>query len=183
MEDNRMISRIKAQIREIKDFPVPGIGFKDITPVIQDPQSFNYIIDRMIVWGKKKDPQIVVGIESRGFLFAAPVAHKMRLGLSIIRKKGKLPGKTVCVKAPNEYAVEYFEMHEDCILPKQRVLIIDDLIATGSSTVSAIDLVKKLRGEVVGFACLVELSFLKGLEFIKKSHPDVDILSLVRFDK
>lgn len=178
-----MISRIKSQIREIMNFPKPGIGFKDITPVIQDPNSFNYVIDRMVAWGKEKVPQIVVGIESRGFLFAAPVANKMGLGLAVIRKKGKLPGKTVCVRAPNEYAVEHFEIHEDCIRPKQRVLIIDDLIATGSSTVSAIDLVKKLGGEVAGFACLVELSFLKGLEFIKKSHPDVDILSLIRFDE
>lgn len=178
-----MISRIKSQIREIKDFPKPGIGFKDITPVIQDPVSFDYVIDRMVAWGKEKEPQIVVGIESRGFLFAAPVANKMRLGLTVIRKKGKLPGKTVCVRAPNEYAVEHFEMHEDCLRPGQRVLIIDDLIATGSSTVSAVDLVKKLRGEVVGFACLVELGFLGGLEFIKNSHPDVDILSLIRFDE
>jgi len=178
-----MISRLKAQIREIKDFPKPGIGFKDITPVIQDPRSFGYVIDRMVAWGKEKKTQLVVGIESRGFLFAAPVAHKMGLGLAVIRKKGKLPGKTVCVRAPNEYAVEHFEMHEDCLLPEQRVLIIDDLIATGSSTVSAIDLVKKLGGEVAGFACLVELSFLHGMEFIKKSHPDVEILSLVRFDK
>jgi adenine phosphoribosyltransferase len=177
-----MISRVKSLIREIKDFPKPGIGFKDITPVIQDPESFDYVIDRMVSWAREKEPQIVVGIESRGFLFAAPVANKMGLGLAIIRKKGKLPGKTVCVRAPNEYAVEHFEMHEDCILPKQKVLIIDDLIATGSSTVSAIDLVKKLDGEVVGFVALVELSFLKGLEFIKKSHPDVEIHSLIRFE-
>ncbi len=183
MEDGSMISRVKARIREIKDFPKPGIGFKDITPVIQDPESFGYVINKMVSWAKDKKPEIVVGIESRGFLFAAPVAHKMKLGLAIIRKKGKLPGKTVCVKAPNEYAVEYFEIHDDCLLPGQRVLIVDDLIATGSSTVSAIDLVKKLGGEVVGFACLVELSFLDGLEFIKKSHPDVDILSLIQFEQ
>jgi adenine phosphoribosyltransferase len=105
------------------------------------------------------------------------------LSLVLIRKKGKLPGKTVCVRAPNEYAVEHFEIHEDCILPNQKVLIIDDLIATGSSTVSAVDLVKKLGGEVVGFASLVELSFLKGAEFIKKSHPDVEVLSLIQFEE
>jgi adenine phosphoribosyltransferase len=183
MEENSMISRVKSQIREIKDFPKPGIGFKDITPVIQDPKSFEYVIDRMASWGKDKKPHVVVGIESRGFLFAAPVANKMGLSLVLIRKKGKLPGKTVCVKAPNEYAVEHFEMHEDCILPEQKVLIIDDLIATGSSTVSAIDLVKKLGGEVVGFVSLVELSFLNGPEFIKKSHPDVDVFSLIRFEE
>ena len=178
-----MISRVKSLIREIKDFPKPGIGFKDITPVIQDPESFDYVIDRMVSWGKGKNPEVVVGIESRGFLFAAPVANKMGLSLVLIRKKGKLPGTTVCVRAPNEYAVEHFEMHEDSILPDQNVLIIDDLIATGSSTVSAIDLVKKLGGEVVGIVTLVELSFLNGMEFIKKSHPDVDVLSLIRFEE
>ncbi len=178
-----MISRVKNLIREIKDFPKPGIGFKDITPAIQDAASFDYIIDRMATWAKEKEPEVIVGIESRGFLLAAPVANKMGLGLAIIRKQGKLPGKTVCVRAPNEYAVEYFEMHADCLRQGQKVLIIDDLIATGSSTVSAIDLVEKLGGEVVGFACLVELSFLKGMEFIKESHPEVEILSLIQFEK
>jgi adenine phosphoribosyltransferase len=183
MKENKMIARVQALIREIKDFPKPGIGFKDITPVIQDPEAFDFVIDRMVAWGKERKPQVVVGIESRGFLFAAPVANKMGLSLVLIRKKGKLPGKTVSVKAPNEYAVEYFEMNDDCLKPGQKVLIVDDLIATGSSTVSAIDLVKKLGGEVVGFASLVELSFLKGLEFIKKSHPEVEILSLIRYEE
>ncbi|MDH4218088.1 MAG: adenine phosphoribosyltransferase [Candidatus Aminicenantes bacterium] len=178
-----MISRVKALIREVKDFPKPGIGFKDITPVVQDAESYNYVVDRMVSWAKERGTETIVGIESRGFLFAAPVASKLGLGLAIIRKRGKLPRETVCVKAPNEYAVEYFEMHNDCILPGQKVLIIDDLIATGSSSVSAIDLVKKLGGEVVGLASLVELSFLNGVEFIKKRHPDVDILSLIQFEE
>ncbi len=178
-----MIERVKSLIREVKDFPKPGIGFKDITPVIQDAESFNYVIERMVSWAKTRKPQIIVGIESRGFLFAAPVANKLDLGLAIIRKRGKLPSKTVCVKAPNEYAVEYFEMHEDCIRAGQRVVIIDDLIATGSSSVSAIDLVKKLGGNVVGFVSLVELGFLNGVDFIKKSHPDVDIFSLITFEE
>ena len=177
-----MLGRIKALIREVKDFPKPGIGFKDITPVVQDAESFNFVIDRMVSWAKERNPQIIVGIESRGFLFAAPVANKLGLGLAIIRKKGKLPSKTICVRAPNEYAVEYFEIHADCILPGQRVLIIDDLIATGSSSVSAIDLVKKMGGEVVGFLFLVELGFLNGMDFIKKKHPDVDIFSLIQFE-
>lgn len=178
-----MIIRAKEKICEVKDFPKPGIGFKDITPLIEDPACYNYVLDRIASWARRKKPQIVVGIESRGFLFAAPVAHQLRLGLAIIRKKGKLPRKTVCVKAPNEYAVEYFEMHSDSIRPSQRVLIVDDLIATGSSSISAIDLVKKLGGEVVGLASVVELVFLKGINCIKKAHPDVDILSLIKFEK
>jgi adenine phosphoribosyltransferase len=176
-----MISRAKAKICEVKDFPKPGIGFKDITPLVEDAECYRYVIEEMLAWAKERKPHVIAGIESRGFLFAAPVAHQLGLGLAIIRKKGKLPRNTVCVRAPNEYAVEFFEMHSDSVSPGQRVLIIDDLIATGSSSISAIDLVKKLGGEVVGFLSLVELSFLKGLECIKKSHPDVDIFSLIQF--
>lgn len=178
-----MITRAKEKICEVKDFPKPGIGFKDITPLVEDATCYNYVIDQIASWAKKRKPQLVAGIESRGFLFAAPVAYQLKLGLAIIRKKGKLPRKTVCVRAPNEYALEYFEMHSDSIRPSQRVLIVDDLIATGSSSISAINLVKKLGGKVIGFASVVELVFLNGKEFIKKAHPDVDILSLIRFEK
>ena len=178
-----MITRVKDKICEVKDFPKPGIGFKDITPVIEDAACYNYVIDRIASWAKKKKPQIVAGIESRGFLFAAPVAHKLGLGLAVIRKKGKLPRETLCFKAPNEYAVEHFEMHTDSILPSQRVLIVDDLIATGSSSITAIDLVKKLGGKVVGFASVIELVFLKGVDCIKKAHPDVDMLILIQFEE
>jgi adenine phosphoribosyltransferase len=178
-----MIIKAKEKICEVKDFPKPGIGFKDITPLVQDPACYNYVIDEIVSWAKEKKTEMVAGIESRGFLFAAPVAHRLGLGLSIIRKKGKLPRKTVCVRAPNEYALEYFEMHTDSVLPSQKVLIVDDLIATGSSSISAIDLVKKLRGEVVGFVAVVELCFLNGVECIKKAHPDVEILSLIQFEK
>jgi len=178
-----MITRSREKICEVKDFPKPGINFKDITPLVEDADCYNYVIDRIASWAKERKPEIVVGIESRGFLFAAPVAYRLDLGLAIIRKKGKLPQKTVCVRAPNEYAVEYFEIHTDSILPSQRVLIIDDLIATGSSSISAIDLVKKLEGKIIGFASVVDLAFLNGLECIKKAHPDVDILSLIQFEK
>lgn len=178
-----MLDRTKEKICEVRDFPKPGIGFKDITPLVQDAECFNYVIDQMAAWSKERRAELVAGIESRGFLFAAPVAHHLGLGLSIIRKKGKLPRSTVHVRAPNEYAVESFEMHTDSIQPGQRVVIIDDLIATGSSSISAIDLVKKLRGEVVGFASVVELTFLHGSTAIKKAHPDVDILALIQFDE
>ncbi len=178
-----MITQLKEKICEVKDFPRPGIGFKDITPLVQDAVCYNYVIDQFASWAKKRNPQIVAGIESRGFLFAAPVAHKLRLGMTIIRKMGKLPRETVRVRAPNEYAVEHFEMHSDSIFPSQRVLIIDDLIATGSSSISAINLVEKLKGKVVGFAAVVELAFLKGIEAIKKAHPDVDILTLIKFNE
>ena len=178
-----MITRVKGKICEVKDFPKPGIGFKDITPLVQDPDCYRYVIDRIAGWAKERKPEVIVGIESRGFLFAAPVADRLGLGLIMIRKKGKLPRETVCVRAPNEYAVEHFEIHTDSISPDQNVLIVDDLIATGSSSVSAIDLVTKLGGKIVGFVAVVELTFLKGIDFIKKVHPDVDVLSLIQFEK
>ena len=178
-----MIDRIKGKILEVKDFPKPGVGFKDITPVVRDAECYKYTIDQIAAWAKKKKPQVIAGIESRGFLFAAPVAHMLGLGLAIIRKKGKLPRRTVTVRAPNEYAVEHFEMHADSIDPGERVVIVDDLIATGSSSISAIDLVQKLGAKPVGFAALVDLAFLKGVDRIKKAHPEVDLFALIKLEK
>ena len=178
-----MLERAKAKICEVKDFPKPGIGFKDITPLIEDMECFRFVVDKIASWAKKRHAEIIAGIESRGFLFGAPVAYQIELGMAIIRKKGKLPRETVSVRAPNEYAVEHFEMHKDSIQPGQKVLIVDDLIATGSSSISAIDLVQKIGGKVVGFAVVVELKFLKGVEAIKKAHPEVEILSLIQFEE
>lgn len=171
---------LKSKIYEVPDFPKPGVSFKDVTPLVQDPDCFRFIISELVNWAKPKNPTLVVGIESRGYLFAAPLAYELGLGLSIIRKKGKLPRKTISIVAPNEYAVETFEMHADAAQSGDRVIIIDDLIATGSSSISAISLVKKLGAEVAGFAAVVELVFLNGLENIKKAHPEVDVLSLVK---
>ncbi len=178
-----MLARIKEKICEVKDFPKPGIGFKDITPLVQDAACYKWVIDRLFSWAKEKEPEIVAGIESRGFLFAAPLAYRLNSGLTIIRKKGKLPRETVTVKAPNEYALEYFEMHRDGLKPGEKVIIVDDLIATGSSSISAIELVKSLGGKVAGFAAVVELSFLKGVEAIKKAHPDIEVFSIIKFDE
>ncbi len=176
-----MIDGIKSKICEVKDFPKPGIGFKDITPVVEDAACYKQVIDLMTDWAKTRNPHLIAGIESRGFLFAAPIAHRLGLGMTVIRKKGKLPRKIVSVRAPNEYAVEHFEMHADSVEHGERVLIVDDLIATGSSSKSAIELVQKLGGKVVGFAALVDLAFLNGIENIKKAHPNVEIFSLVTF--
>lgn len=178
-----MINKLKRQICEVKDFPKPGIGFKDITPIVLDAKCYGYAIDRMVSWAKKKEAELIAGIESRGFLFAAPVAHRLGLGLTIIRKKGKLPRPTISVRAPNEYAVEHFEIHADSIQSGQRVVIIDDLIATGSSSISAINLVHMLGGKAVGFAALVELTFLRGVENIRQVHPEVDVFALIRLEE
>jgi len=176
------MQNIRQRIREIKDFPKPGIGFKDITPVVLDAAAFKESVNALASWAATKEPQLVVGIESRGYLFAAPLAFTLGLGLALIRKKGKLPGRTVSVEAPNEYAVETFEMHADAVRPGARVVIIDDLIATGSSSISAVELVGKLGGRVLGFGALVELTFLKGVEAVKKAHPEVDVFSLIRME-
>jgi adenine phosphoribosyltransferase len=172
---------LKDYIIDVPDFPKPGIVFKDITPVVQSAQAFNAAIDGLAAWAVTLEPEIIAGIESRGFLFSAALARDLRLGLTVIRKKGKLPRRSVSVEAPNEYAVERFEMHEDGVARGQRVLIIDDLIATGSSSISAINLVGLLKGEVVGFGAVVELSFLKGVEAIRRAHPDVPVRALVRY--
>jgi len=178
-----MKDKIKEKIREVKDFPKPGIGFKDITPVLEDGESFRFVIDQMTGWVKKLKPDVIIGIESRGFIFAAPIAYGLKMGIALIRKQGKLPYKTVSVRAPNEYAVENFEIHVDSIQKGQRVVIIDDLVATGSSSISAIDLVEKLGGKVVGFGVLCDLGFLRGVEAIEKAHSDTEILSLITFNK
>ena len=173
---------VKKAIREVKDFPKPGIGFKDITPVIQDARLFSRVINAMSKWAASLEPDVIIGIESRGFLFAAPIAVELQKGMALIRKKGKLPFKTVEVKAPNEYAEEIFQIHVDAVKRREKVVIIDDLIATGWSSISAIDLVKKLEGSVLGFGALVDLSFLNGVPHIKKFHPDVEVKTLIRFD-
>ena len=172
---------LKDFILDVPDFPKPGIVFKDITPVVQSAQAFTTAIDEMAAWARLQKPELIVGIESRGFIFGAALARELRLGMTVIRKKGKLPRKCASVVAPNEYAVEHFEMHEDAVARGERVLIIDDLIATGSSSVSAINLVKLLQGDVVGFGAIVELSFLKGVEAIRRAHPDVAVRALVRY--
>lgn len=173
---------LKKYIYEVPDFPKPGVGFKDIAPLVRDAGAYTYAVDRLLEWARPKRPEVVVGIESRGYLFAGPVARELGLGLDVIRKKGKLPRKTVSVRAPNEYAVEIFEMHADTIAPGQRVIIIDDLIATGSSSIAAIDLVRVLKGETVGFGAVIDLAFLGGMENIRKAHPEVDVFSIVRYD-
>jgi len=176
-----MLDRIKKKIIEVKDFPKPGIGFKDVTPLVEDPECFRFIVDKISDLAEDRGTEKIVSIESRGFIFGGPVAYKLGLGMSVIRKKGKLPRECISIKAPNEYAVEYFEIHKDSVKPGEKILIVDDLIATGSSSISSIDLIKKLKGQVVGFAALVELSFLKGKQAIENAYPDVDIITLIEF--
>ena len=153
---------LRAKIREIPDFPKPGILFYDITTLLKDREAFTDVIDRMAeaVQGDKID--LVVGMESRGFIFAAPLAYKLGAGFVPVRKLGKLPADTIEVEYDLEYGTATLEVHRDAITPGQRVLIVDDLLATGGTVIGTIELVQRLGGEIAGLSFLVELAALHG---------------------
>jgi len=155
---------LRAQIREVPDFPKPGIIFYDITTLIATPDGFREAIELMTEPFLGDDVDIVVGMESRGFIFSAPMAVHLDAGFVPVRKLGKLPAETISIEYELEYGTNTLEVHRDAIRPKQRVLIVDDLLATGGTVLGTIDLVKQLKGDIVGLAFLVELSFLKGRE-------------------
>src|SRR5436189_1438456 len=155
---------LRAKIREIPDFPKPGILFYDITTLLKDADAYREAIDLMVEPFRKDRVDIVVGMESRGFIFSAPLAYLLKAGLVPVRKLGKLPAETITVEYALEYGSNTLEIHRDSIQPGQRVLIVDDLLATGGTVRGTIELVERLKGEVVGLAFLVELEFLKGRE-------------------
>jgi adenine phosphoribosyltransferase len=158
---------LRAKIREIPDFPKPGILFYDITTLLKDPAAFKEAIDLMLEPYRDEHVDLVVGMESRGFIFSAPMAYLLGAGLVPVRKLGKLPAETVTVEYALEYGSNTLEIHRDAINPGQRVLIVDDLLATGGTVGGTIELVERLQGEVVGLAFLVELDFLKGRDRLK----------------
>jgi adenine phosphoribosyltransferase len=153
---------LRAKIREIADFPKPGILFYDITTLLKDPDAYREAIDLMVEPFRNERVDIVVGMESRGFIFSAPMAYQLKAGLVPVRKLGKLPAETITVEYALEYGSNTLEIHRDAIEPGQRVLIVDDLLATGGTVGGTIELIERLNGEVVGLAFLVELEFLKG---------------------
>ena len=162
------MEHLKSSIRNVADYPKPGIQFKDITPILQDPELFSGVIDAFYDRYKSEKIDVIVGIESRGFIFAAPLALKLGCSLAIARKPGKLPYETVSAKYSLEYGVDTLELHTDVIKEGDRVLIIDDLLATGGTVKASIELVKKLRGELISCAFLIELLALKGAKLF---HP------------
>ena len=162
-----MINKIKAKIRSIPNWPQKGIIFRDITPVLQDKKLFRVLIKELAKPYLKKKIDLVVSIDARGFLLAAGVAYQIGAGVVIVRKKGKLPYKTVSKKYTLEYATNILEMHSDAIQPGQRVLLIDDVLATGGTMKAAVDLVKKLGGKISGIIFFIELKDLKGREKLK----------------
>jgi adenine phosphoribosyltransferase len=164
----------KRLIRDIADFPKAGIVFKDITPVLQDPKAFREVMDRMLEYARAKQPDVVVGIESRGFIFGAPLALSLGASFVPVRKLGKLPGETVREEYALEYGTNTVEMHKDAIRPGDRALIVDDLLATGGTSAAAAMLIEKVGGEVAGLLFLVELTFLNGRDAL--GSYDVDSL-------
>lgn len=153
---------LRAQIREIPDFPKPGILFYDITTLLSDADGFREAIELMTEPFRDDKIDIVVGMESRGFIFSTPMALSLDAGFVPVRKLGKLPAETISVEYDLEYGTNTLEVHRDAIRPGQRVLIVDDLLATGGTVLGTIDLVEQLKGEIVGLSFLVELEFLKG---------------------
>ena len=153
---------LRAKIREIPDFPKPGILFYDITTLLKDPVAYRAAIDAMLAPYAGMAIDIVVGMESRGFIFSAPMAYQLGAGLVPVRKLGKLPAETISVEYALEYGSNTLEVHRDAIQPGQKVLIVDDLLATGGTVNGTVELVQRLRGEIAGLAFLVELGFLKG---------------------
>ncbi len=162
-------------IRDIPDFPRPGIMFKDITPVLANPQAMREIIDRFLEFSIPKKPDIIVGIESRGFVFGMPLALEMGLPFVPVRKLGKLPHSTIQEEYALEYGMNTVEMHTDAIAPGNRIIIVDDLLATGGTAAAAKRLVNRLGGRVEGFAFLIELSFLHG----RLALANDDVLALI----
>ncbi len=154
-------------IRDIPDFPQKGILFKDITPLLQNSAAFHAALDRLAAHYAGSGIQAVVGVESRGFIFGAVLAYLLNCGFVPVRKFGKLPHHTVTVEYELEYGTNIVEIHQDAIKPGQRVLIVDDLLATGGTVSAAMELVEKLGGHIAGIAFLVELTFLKGRERLK----------------
>jgi adenine phosphoribosyltransferase len=149
-------------IRTVPDFPQPGISFKDITTLIKEPEAFRFAIDRLAEPFVGTGVDVVVGMESRGFIFAAPIAYTLGAGLVPVRKVGKLPAESIRISYALEYGENVLEAHRDAIVPGQKVLIVDDLLATGGTVLATMDLVRRLGGEVVGLAFLIELLYLNG---------------------
>ena len=169
---------LKALIRDVPDFPRPGFLFRDLTPLLQDPAAYCYVIDQITQGVEALAPDAVVGIESRGFLFGAPVAYRLGLPFVPVRKAGKLPSERMSVEFALEYGAGQLDIHTDALERGQSVVIIDDLLATGGTAAAAAELVTMLGASVAALAVVVELTTLGGRERLRGIHTS----SLVRYD-
>ncbi len=168
---------LKAKIRDIPDFPKKGVLFRDITTLLKDRETFQRVIDRMGAFYRGEGVEKVVGIESRGFIFGAPLAYVLEAGFVPIRKPGKLPSDVYEARYELEYGSDTLAVHQDAIAPGERALIVDDLLATGGTISAAVDLVRQLGGVIVGVVFLIELTALKGRAKLDGHH----VLSLISY--
>ncbi len=180
---NSKISKLNSEkfmslIRDVKDYPKKGVVFKDITTLIKNGEAFNEVLGILYEICKDKRIDLVAAIESRGFIFGGALADRLGVGIIPVRKLGKLPAECVTQKYELEYGTDSLEMHTDAVSQGQRVLVVDDLLATGGTLQATCRLIEKLGGEVVGIMVLIELSFLKGREKLK----GYDFFSLLRYD-
>jgi adenine phosphoribosyltransferase len=173
------MDELKKLIREIPDYPKPGILFYDLTTLLKDKSGFRGLIDGLCTHYEGHQIDLVVGIEARGFILAPALAYRLKAGFVPVRKPKKLPGKAAKVSYALEYGTDSLEIHEDAIQKGQRVLLCDDLLATGGTAAAAVQLIRSLGGVVDGAAFAVELSFLNG----RKKLPDLDVFSLIQYDK
>ena len=171
------IEQIEALIRDVPDFPEPGIVFKDITPVLADPIAFSTIIDLIVVHFGRGNVDKVVGIEARGFILGAPVAYHFGAGIIPVRKKGKLPYETLEESYALEYGTAALEIHTDAVQAGERVLVVDDVLATGGTAKAAASLVERVGGKVCGIATLIELEFLHGRDKLQ----GYDLFTLIKY--
>lgn len=174
---NINLEYIKGLVREIPNFPKPGVSFKDITPLLRDRKAFQYIVDSIANYYVDKNIDIVVPIEARGYIIGSAIAYKLSAGIVPVRKQGKLPYEKLSAAYQLEYGEEILEIHTDLIKPGERVLIVDDLIATGGTAEATKRLVENLKGIVIGFAFIIELTYLNGREKIK----DYPYFSLIKY--
>jgi len=170
---------LKALIRTVPDFPKPGILFYDITTLLKDPKGFAALIDALAQYYIDKDIDLVLGIEARGFIFGPALAYRLNAGFVPVRKPRKLPGPTARVTYDLEYGSETLEIHQDAIEPGQRVVLVDDLLATGGTMEASIKLVQQLGGEIAGLGFAIELDFLRGRDRFR----DYDVFSLLHYSE
>ncbi|MTJ81946.1 MAG: adenine phosphoribosyltransferase [Telmatospirillum sp.] len=169
---------LKDHIRQVPDFPTPGILFYDISTLLANADAWQVTMGRLANAVMGQQPDLLVGIESRGFLVAAPLSLKLGCGFVMARKKGKLPGKTVRYEYDLEYGTDVIELQEDAVRPGQRVVVLDDLLATGGTMAATVALLRRMGAEVTGAACIIELSFLEG-----RKRLDIPVSSIISYDE
>lgn len=168
---------LKSMIRDVPDFPTPGIGFKDVMPLIADAVAFRETVDRLAAWAGPRTPDVILGAEARGFIFGSALAYALGCGFVPARKPGKLPWKTVEARYELEYGFDALQVHADSMAPGVRVIVLDDVLATGGTAKAKVELVEKLGGTVVGALFVIELSFLHGRDRL----PGTDVHALIDY--